>query len=63
MKGLEQMKRIVPVEKLIKSVEEPEISKKEENTLLAQLYILRGIHADLAVLSHEVSHLFGYFGN
>ena len=59
MKGLEQMKRKVPVEKLIKSVDEPKISKEEENTLLVQLDILRGIHADLATLSHEVSHLFG----
>ena len=59
MKGLEQMKRKVPVEKLIKSVDEPKISKEEENTLLVQLDILRGIHADLAALSHEVSHLFG----
>ena len=57
---LEQMKRKVPVEKLIKSVEEPKISKEEENTLIVQLDILRAIHADLATLSHEVSHLFGF---
>ena len=59
--GLDQLKKkSVPIEKLIKSVEEPKISREEENTFIVQLDILRGIHADLAALSHEVSHLFGF---
>lgn len=53
-------KKSVPVEKLIKSVEEPKISREEENTFIVQLDILRGIHADLAALSTEVGHLFGF---
>ena len=35
-------------------------SREEENTFIIQLDILRGIHADLAALSHEVSHLLGF---
>ncbi len=53
-------KKNVPVEKLIKQVDEPKVSKEEENTFIVQLDILRGIHADLAALSHEVSHLLGF---
>ena len=55
MKGLEQIKRKVSVEELIKSVDELKISKEEENTLLYQLDVLCGIHADLAAMSLEVS--------
>ena len=53
-------KKSVPIEKLIKSVEEPKVSRDEENTFLVQLDILRGIHADLATLSNEVGSLFGF---
>jgi len=59
--GLEQLtKKNVPLEKLIKNVEEPKVSREEENTFIVQLDILRGIHADLASLSDEVSHLLGF---
>ena len=34
--------------------------REEENTFIVQLDILRGIHADLASLSDEVSHLLGF---
>lgn len=50
----------VPLEMLIKGPEEQKISREEENTFILQLDILRGIHADLASLSHEVSHLLGF---
>jgi hypothetical protein len=55
--SLEMMnaKKNVPIQKLFKNVEEPKISREEENTFIIQLDILRGIHADLASLSHEVS--------
>lgn len=59
--GLEALKKKnVPLERLINNVEEPKVSREEENTFIIQLDILRGIHADLAALSHEVSHLLGF---
>jgi len=59
--GLEKLaKKNVPLEEMIKNVEEPKVSREEENTFLIQLDILRGIHADLSALSHEVSHLLGF---
>ena len=53
-------KKNVPLERLIKNVEEPKISREEENTFIIQLDILRGIHADLAAASQAVSHLLGF---
>merc|ERR1711936_1459608 len=53
--GLEKLaKKNVPLEEMIKNVEEPKVSREEENTFLIQLDILRGIHADLSALSHEI---------
>ena len=50
----------VPFDLLLKVTDEPKISKEEENTFIYQLDILRGIHADLNSLAHEVNHLLGF---
>jgi hypothetical protein len=56
----ELLNKKVPLEMLIKAQEEPKVTKEEENTVVLQLDILRGIHADLASLAYEVNHLLGF---
>jgi len=55
-------KKKVPLDMLIKGpgAEEQKISKEEENTFILQLDILRGIHADLNIMTQEVNRLLGF---
>ena len=52
-------KKNVNVEDLIKSVEEPKISKEEENTLMVQMDILRGINSELSYICVEMNRMYG----